>query len=81
MILWPWYGREISAPLLKALVPFKWVHLHMTRTRGNIKDFIITDSVLVGFLYWNYFATVITDPGHPPKNWVSLWGDLGITLV
>lgn len=29
-------------------------------------------SVLVGLLYWNYYLTVITDPGRVPKSWVCL---------
>ena len=56
------------------------IYQHL-RTRGNIEDFMITDSILVGLLFWNYFTTVITDPGHPPKNWVSLRGDLEIALA
>lgn len=27
-------------------------------------------SILVGLLYWNYFMTVVTDPGSVPKLWV-----------
>lgn len=31
----------------------------------------LSPSVLVGLLFWNYFLTVQTSPGNPPKNWVS----------
>lgn len=37
-------------------------------------------SILVGFLYWNYFATVMTDPGHPPNDWVRIGNELMIVL-
>ena len=26
-------------------------------------------SVLIGMLYWNYFLTVVTDPGGVPQHW------------
>jgi palmitoyltransferase ZDHHC6 len=27
-------------------------------------------SILVGLLYWNYFMSVVTDPGGVPHSWV-----------
>jgi hypothetical protein len=29
-IIWPWYGRELSIPLLSLLVPFKYEILPLT---------------------------------------------------
>lgn len=66
-IIWPWYGREFTIELVQLLLPFKYVRVFQVLAHFDR----IFDSLIVAFLYWNYFLCVYTDPGLVPRDWVS----------
>ena len=65
-IIWPWYGSALSVELLYLLLPFKCVLITSTELCYDL----ISYSVLVAMLLWNYWLSVLTDPGRVPDSWV-----------
>ena len=67
-IIWPWYGREVSVDLLKLIIPFKCVcSVLLVRIRSWSEPGC---SFLLVMLWWNYYLSIVTDPGRVPPQWV-----------
>lgn len=67
-IIWPWYGREVSVDLLKLLIPFKYVCSTLSACKQIRPE--RGRSVLLAMLWWNYYLSIVTDPGRVPPQWV-----------